>query len=161
MPQLDTTWFISQLFWLFICFFTMLFIMSKIFLPKITKVLNLRQRKIDDYLVRAHSIKEQAEASLQKYHDALDKATKEANVSLEKTKQELSDYMTKKQSDLTTKLNKKIAEGEAKIDQSKQESLKQIKSMAEELAFDITKKIGLKDISAPDIKNAVNKAAND
>lgn len=161
MPQLDPTWYASQLFWLCICFFSMLFIMSKIFAPRIAQILALRQRKIDDYLVKAHQIKEQAEESLQKYQDALRTATEEANKSLEKTHQELNEYIAKKQNDLSDKLNKKIAEGEAQINQSKKESLKQIKSMAEELALDITKKIGIGDIKAEDIKNAVGKTAND
>lgn len=161
MPQLDPTWYASQLFWLCICFFAMLFIMSKIFAPRIAQILALRQRKIDDYLVKAHQIKEQAEESLQKYQQALSQATEDANKSLEKTHQELNDYIAKKQSDLADKLNKKIAEGEEKINQSKKESLKQIRAMAEDLALDITKKIGLGDIKAEDIKNAVNKAAND
>lgn len=161
MPQLDPTWYVSQLFWLCICFFTMLFIMGKIFAPRIADILAQRQHKIDNYLVKAHQIKEQAEESLQKYHDALAKATADANEALEKTQKELDDYMSKKQDDLAKKLNAKIKEGEEQINASKELALKEVRGIAEELALDVVKKMGIKQISAQDLKNSLKKVAND
>ena len=52
MPQLDTSSFTSQLFWLIICFFSMMFIMSKFIIPKISEIMEQRQRKIE--IGRAH-----------------------------------------------------------------------------------------------------------
>lgn len=161
MPQLDPTWYVSQLFWLCVCFFTMLFIMGKIFAPRIADILAQRQHKIDDYLVKAHQIKEQAEESLQKYHAALAKATADANDALEQTHKELDDYMAKKQEDLSRKLNAKIAEGEAQINAGKELALKEVRAIAEDLALDVVKKIGIKQISAQDLKNSLKNIAND
>lgn len=161
MPQLDPTWYVSQLFWLCICFFTMLFIMGKIFAPRIADILAQRQHKIDNYLVKAHQLKEQAEESLQKYHEALAQATADANEALEKTHKELDDYMSKKQSDLAEKLNAKIKEGEEQIIASKEQALKEVRGIAEELALDVVKKMGIKQISVQDLKNSLKKVAND
>lgn len=161
MPQLDPTWYVSQLFWLCICFFTMLFIMGKIFAPRIADILAQRQHKIDNYLVKAHQLKEQAEESLQKYHEALAQATADANETLEKTHKELDDYMSKKQSDLAEKLNAKIKEGEEQIIASKEQALKEVRGIAEELALDVVKKMGIKQISVQDLKNSLKKVAND
>ena len=82
MPQLDTSSFTSQLFWLIICFFSMMFIMSKFIIPKISEIMEQRQRKIDSYLNKAADFKQQAEAALLKYQDALAKATAKADKSL-------------------------------------------------------------------------------
>ena len=79
MPQLDTSSFTSQLFWLIICFFSMMFIMSKFIIPKISEIMEQRQRKIDSYLNKAADFKQQAEAALLKYQDALAKATAKAD----------------------------------------------------------------------------------
>lgn len=57
MPQLDTSTFTSQLFWLIVCFFSMLFIMSRFIVPRIADILEQRQRKIDGYLNKAHNIR--------------------------------------------------------------------------------------------------------
>ena len=60
MPQLDTSTFTSQLFWLIVCFFSMLFIMSRFIVPRIADILEQRQRKIDGYLNKAHNIRLEA-----------------------------------------------------------------------------------------------------
>ncbi len=161
MPQLDPAWYPSQLFWLCVCFFTMLFIMGKIFAPRIADILAQRQHKIDDYLVKANQIQEQAEESLKKYHEALAKATEDANAAIELAHKELGEYIAKKQDDLTRKLNEKIKDGETQINQEKEKALQEVRGISEELALDIVRKIGLSELRAQDIKEAISKVAND
>ena len=158
MPQLDTSTFASQLFWLCICFFTMLFIMSKIIIPKIADILEQRQRKIDSYLNKAYQIKLQAEEALKKYQDALTDAAQKANASLAETQNGLNQLVEKKQQDLDLRLHKKIMEGEAEIEQSREDALNKVKSISEELALEIIKKIGIDGINKTDIKNAIKDA---
>lgn len=155
MPQLDTSTFTSQLFWLCICFFSMLFIMSKFIVPKIADILEQRQRKIDSYLSKAHAVKLEAEESLKKYQEALSSATAHANKALAETQEELNNYMQVKQDELARKLNKKIKDGEAEINQNKENALAKVKSMSEDLALVIVKKIGLSNIDSKDIKDAI------
>ena len=47
MPQLDPASFPSQLFWLVVCFGTMLLVLSVFVLPRITRTLTARQGQID------------------------------------------------------------------------------------------------------------------
>ena len=61
MPQLDFSVFPSQLFWLCITFFAMLFIMSRFIIPKTAEMINLRKEKIDGYLEKAAELKEKVE----------------------------------------------------------------------------------------------------
>lgn len=155
MPQLDTSTFASQLFWLCICFFSMLFIMSKFIIPKIADILEQRQRKIDSYLIKAHQIKVQAEETLKKYQDALNEANEHAAKSLAKTQSELNSMIEKKQNELNIQLQEMLQVGETEIAKSQKEAINKIKSVSEDLALDIVKKIGLKDISSADIKAAI------
>lgn len=155
MPQLDSSTFTSQLFWLVICFFSMLFIMSKFIVPKIADILEQRQRKIDGYLNKAHTIRLEAEESLKKYQEALAEATRNANEALEKTQAEINSYMQNKQDELAAKLQKKIAAGETEINKSKDEAMAKVKEMSEELAEAVVAKIGLSSISAKELKEAV------
>lgn len=160
MPQLDTSSFTSQLFWLIICFFSMMFIMSKFIIPKIADIMEQRQRKIDSYLDKAADLKQQAETALQKYQDALAQATENANQSLANTKDELNKLINDKQSELENRLQKKIKDGEAEINTNKEQALKQIKAMSEELALEVVKKIGITGIKTPDIKAAIKDLEN-
>ena len=155
MPQLDTSTFTSQLFWLVVCFFSMMFIMSKFIIPKIADIMEQRQRKIDGYLNKAADLKEQAEAALRKYQNALAAATEKAD-----TKDEMNRLISDKQSELEARLQKKIKEGEKEINAGKEEALKQIKAVSEDLALDVIKKIGISGIKASDIKAAIKDLEN-
>ena len=155
MPQLDTSSFTSQLFWLIICFFSMMFIMSKFIIPKISEIMEQRQRKIDSYLNKAADFKQQAEAALLKYQNALAKATAKADKSLADTKTEMEQLISNRQNELETRLRQKIKEGEAEINKGKDEALKQVRAVSEELASDVIKKIGITGIKAADIKTAL------
>jgi len=46
MPQLDKVSYLSQFFWLTICFFSFYFVLGKIYLPKINRILKARAIKI-------------------------------------------------------------------------------------------------------------------
>lgn len=152
MPQLDSSTFTSQIFWLVICFFSMMFIMSKFIIPKIAEVIERRQRKIDGYLNKATHFKQEAEAALQKYQEALAKATAQADKSLQDTKEEMNQLITERQNELSEALQKKIKEGEVEINSEKEKALKEVKNVSEKLALEVIKKIGLTSITSTDIK---------
>lgn len=65
-----------------------------------------------------------------------------------------------KQSELEARLQKKIKEGEKEINTGKEEALKQIKAVSEDLALDVIKKIGISGIKASDIKAAIKDLEN-
>ena len=64
MPQLDPASFPSQLFWLAVCFGTMLLVLSVFVLPRITRTLTARQGQIDGDLEAAEKLRADAEAAL-------------------------------------------------------------------------------------------------
>lgn len=155
MPQLDPTWYVSQLFWLCICFFILLFFMANFIVPRIADILNRRQNKIDEYLDKAAETKRLAEESLAKYNLALSNATKEANEALEVTKKELEAEITSKQNQLAQRLRKKVSEGEAKINQSKADTLDKVRDISADLATEIVKKIGISGVANENIRKVI------
>ena len=155
MPQLDVSTFTSQIFWLLICFFSMMFIMSKFIIPKIADIMEQRQRKIDGYLNKASQFKQEAEATLKKYQDALAQATAKANKSLSDTKEEMNQLITQRQTELEASLQKKIKDGEKEINQEKEKALKEVKAISEKLSLEVIKKIGITTIQASDIKATI------
>lgn len=159
MPQLDPTWYASQLFWLFVSFFTLLFVMANFIAPKIADILARRQNKIDEYIDKAAETKRRAEESLAKYNEALSNATREANASLERIKRELEAEIVSKQDELAKRLRKKVSDGEAKINHSKGEALEKVRDISEELAGEIIKKIGISGVANENIREAVRQSA--
>lgn len=155
MPQFDFSVFPSQLFWLVICFFTMLFIMSKFIIPKTAEMINLRKDKIDGDLEKAAEIKQQVELALEKYNKALQEANAKANISLQKTKDELAETINRRQADLSARLKAEIEAGEKKIAASKEKALLKVEEVSAELAVDVLKKLGFSGVKLKDAAHAV------
>lgn len=151
MPQLDPTYYASQLFWLIICFFSMMFIMSRFILPKIHDIRQQRFDKIDGNLRKAQAIKQQTETALAKYETALQEASRKAQTSLNKTRNELTEIIAAKQKELDVKLQQKISEGEAEIQKNKEKTLKDIQKISETAASEILKKLNIDTIKSADI----------
>lgn len=148
MPQLDFSVFPSQFFWLTICFFTLLFIMSKFIIPKTAEMINLRKEKIDSELAAAAKLKQQVEDGIARYEGALREASKKANLELQRTKDELNETVSRKQSDLAARLNAEIEQGEQRIDMAKRKALQKIEDAAAGLAVEVLNKVGFVDVNA-------------
>ena len=155
MPQLDITSFTSQIFWLIVCFFSMYFIMANFIVPRISGVINARQKKIDDSITQADYFKEEAEKSLSKYQDMIKKASDKADKSFDKAEEELKKIVEEKQLQLAERLSFQIKESEDEIKKGKVDALKEVQQISEKISLDIAKRIGIKSITPKDIKDAI------
>lgn len=161
MPQLDFSIFPSQFFWLAVSFFLMLFIFSRFIIPKTGEMINLRKAKIDEYLEKAATLKIKVEKTLDKYNQALKKATDEANASLLSTRQEMDAMVERRQAELAADLKRQIEDGESKIRTAKEKALKQLEPAAAELAQDILVKLGFTNIKSADVAKALDRMKED
>ncbi|KAF0142470.1 MAG: F-type H+-transporting ATPase subunit b [Rhodospirillaceae bacterium] len=134
LPQFDTAFFPSQLFWLAICFGMLYFLAARLVLPRIAEVLSERQRRIDDDLERASQLKAQMEIAIQAYERALANARREAHVVLQQSQDELTNLIQSYNQQLTERLAREIKRGEARIAAAKQVALGQVKEIAAEVA---------------------------
>ncbi len=156
MPQLDFSVFPSQLFWLSLSFFTLLFIMSKFIIPKTSEMINLRKEKIDNDLAKVSEIKEQIELAMAKYNKALSDATIRANTSLEKIREDLNVTISRRQEDLAKRLKDEIVAEEKKIALSKERAMQKIDSVSADLVIDIFTKLGFSGIKQKDVYDAMD-----
>jgi len=85
LPQLNPASYASQIFWLIVTFGLLLWLMSKVALPRVAEVLEARQEKISNDLEKAGSLKAEAEAVMQAYEKALTDARGNAQRELAKT----------------------------------------------------------------------------
>ncbi|MBE6454282.1 MAG: hypothetical protein E7017_05310 [Alphaproteobacteria bacterium] len=155
MPQLDFSVFPSQLFWLVVNFFLMLFIMVVFIIPRTAEMINLRKQKIEGDLEKAAEIKRKVEKTLDKYNKALQEATAKANVSLAKTRDELNETINRRQNDLSNRLQSEIAEGEKKIADAKKKAMDKLEDSSAELVVDVLEKLGFTGIKIKDAKVAL------
>lgn len=160
MPQLDLSTFASQAFWMVLSFCLLWILLSIFVTPKIADVLEQRKRKIDDYIRKAEKLNQQAKASLAKYEQALNEAKQKAAASIAENQKESASFLVAEEKLLNERLNKQIADSEFKLATEKKETMLQIESLSQNLAFEIVQKLGFKNISKKDIIDAADRKGN-
>ena len=145
MPQLDTSTYISQIFWLLVSFFSLWFVVSWFIVPKIEDILKQRRQKIDDFVRKAEKINKQALSSLDKYQKALNKAKQNAELAVIENKQELDKTIAQKKAEIEDVLSRKIADSEYVMAKQKQETLDAIEHIAQNLAESLISKLNISD----------------
>lgn len=157
MPQLDLSTYASQAFWMVLCF-SLLWALVAIFItPKIADVLEQRKRKIDDYIRKAEKLNQQAKQSIEKYEQALTEAKAKAAADIAENQKESAAFLAEEEKMLNARLNKQIAESEFKLAKEKQETLQQIESLSQTLAYDIVQKLGFTQITKEELIEASDK----
>ena len=141
MPQLNTLTYSSQLFWLGVCFLALYLILAYVILPKITRILEVREETIEEKLNKASTYREQAEDLRADYEGILAQAKEKAQHHLKATSTTLSSTLAIKQKDFLDKLSDRLHLAEQELYRSRLESGKEIESLARDVANSIFLKL--------------------
>ncbi len=155
MPQLDTTTFPSQLFWLGICFLALYLILSFIAVPKITHVIEAREETITAQINKASTYREQAEELLADYEKTLAQARETAHQRARSIASSVAGEIGNKQKDFSDKLKNRRHLAEQDLYRSRLEANKEIKSIAIEVASAVLTKLTGQSYSPDDIRKDV------
>ena len=90
LPQLDPNHFTGQLFWLTVTFVALLFVMSRIALPRVSDVLDERRDRIKRDLDAAGRLKAETDKALADYEKALADARSNASGIAKETREKLA-----------------------------------------------------------------------
>lgn len=134
MPQLDITWFPTQLIWLALTFIVLYAVIAGVAAPRISGVLEERKRRIDGDLERATALKNEAEAAIAAYDKAMVEARNSAREVLRRAADALAKESEERQRVLGEKLAGQIKAGEERIAASKRAALAEVQVVAAELA---------------------------
>ena len=155
MPQLNPEFFISQLFWLAVFFTFLLVFLWKVSLPRISKVINKRQNKIDENLSSAKELQEEAQEIEKKINTQINKAKQETDERIKSTIISLQDNISSQLLSLDKELNDKITKSEKEILQSKDDQMKNINKQITDITKVTVSKIINIEVSNDDIDQAI------
>ncbi len=141
LPQLDPTWYPSQIFWLLAVFGTLYFIFAKTVLPQISATLENRHSHIQNDLDSAQTLKDQAEEIHAAYEKILNEAREKANQIFADVEESLKDDAAKKTETFRLRMQVEIEKAEKRIEKSKKEAMEQMNTIAAEMASEAAKKI--------------------
>ena len=155
MPQLDTKYWASQVFWLILIFLILYLSIAKFYLPKIKSNLDDRENKIKDDIDDANKFKELSEVKLKEYEKILENAKKEIiKIQIESKNLLDKDIQTKKKT-IEKEIEKEILKAQKEIYELKKGSISNIQKISEDIASSLIKTISGDKLNESSIKAAV------
>jgi F-type H+-transporting ATPase subunit b len=134
MPQLDPTFFGTQLFWLAVSFIVLYVLMSRLAIPRISGVLKQREDKIQGDLEAAQRLKEETKSVIAAYEKALADARGEAQALARQTSDAASAESARRQQEVSDRIARELAEAEKRIAAARSEAMANVRVMAAEVA---------------------------
>lgn len=141
MPQFDTSWFASQIFWLVVCFTLLYKLLAHIILPPLTGTIARRENTISGDLGAAESARNLAERARQDYDNTMAQSRAMAQDLMSEVLQENAKHAEKTLHSMDVEIAKKLDEAMVRIGGKKHELLAALTPAAAEFAAMITEKI--------------------
>lgn len=124
MPQLDPTWYASQLFWLVIAFVVLYALVSRVLLPPLTGIIAQRKATITGGIADAERFKAEAEVARLRYEQAMADARERAKALFSDAELSIKNLSDQANQQMDVKLANRMKEADKRIAASK-ETLKQ------------------------------------
>ncbi len=149
LPQLDPSNFAPQIVWLVIAFAVLYFLMAKVALPRVTRVLEERQTRIESNLERAEAIRAEAQKTAEAYDASLAAARQAAQAVLAEARDRIAADAAAQHAELGERLNGEISAAEARIDEAKRDAMAKLQDLAVDIAGTVAERLAGE---APDSK---------
>ena len=141
MPQLNPLDWGPQLLWLLITFGILYLLMVYVALPRIGSVIEARAARIANDLATADKLRRQTEEAIAAYEQALAEARQKAHALIEEGRAKLKEETAGERARLEVELAKKSAEAEARIDAAKRAAMKDVSTVAADVAAEIVRRL--------------------
>ena len=155
MPQLNPEFFISQLFWLVVSFSFLLFFLWRFSLPRISSVLDERERKISDDIATAKKLQIEAEEIQKSIEKKIVNARNEVDDLIKSTLKNLLNESEMELTKLDKELENKINKSVEIIEKNKLDSLNEINRQVFEITKLTLSKIGKFSSNDKDIEESI------
>ena len=141
MPQLNTKFWFSQIFWLILTFGILFVVLSKLILPKISKNLEIRKSQILENIETAEKQRQESENKIKEYEKIVLESKIEAKNYFNKAREKVLKDIDKKRKVLEINVHEEIAKVEKEITELKNKSSETINKIAIETSSDIVREL--------------------
>jgi F-type H+-transporting ATPase subunit b len=157
-PPFDPATFGSQLFWLAITFGALYLLMSRVVLPRIGGILETRSNRVAGDLAEAGRLKQETDAAIAAYEQALAEARQSAHAIAQKARDAAKAEIDADRRRIEAELQGKLDAAEARIGEVKNRALAEVGAIANEAAEAMVETLlGLR-VGKPEIAGAVKTA---
>jgi F-type H+-transporting ATPase subunit b len=155
-PPFDSHTFASQLLWLAISFGVLYFLMSRIALPRVASILEVRSDRIASDLAEAQRFKTESEQAIAAYETSLAEARSKAQKIAGETRDKVNAEADTKKKAIEADLAERLAKAEKQIADTKSKALSNVRTIAVSAASDIVAQLLGDKPDAGDVEAAVD-----
>lgn len=156
MPQLNINDFAPQLVWLAIAFIALYFIMARLALPEIGKVLDDRKNRIASDLAEAAKLRDATEAAIANYDQALAAAKARAQGIARSAREEVTADIDKQRAEIDAQIAARMDDAETRITSLKEAAVDHIGEIAADTAEALTARFLGKPAPKAELVSTVN-----
>ena len=156
MPQLNPEFWVSQIFWLILTFGTLLIVLSKLILPKISANLESRKSQILENIEAAEKQRKESELKIKEFDDLVAKSKIEAKNILAQAREKVQKDITSKRETLDKQLDEEIKKAEDEISALRKNAPEKINKIAIVTSSELVKKLIGADVNASSISAIVD-----
>jgi len=158
MPQFESHFFSSLIFWEIVSFVILLFVLYKFAFPGILSVLEEREKKIKDSLDQAERHRSEAELKLKEYEAKLNSAAKEAEGLLTAAKDRAQRLMEENEQRMTVEAERIKGDATREIDHERRKAIQDIRAQTTDLALMVAEKVVQRSLSDADHRKFADEA---
>lgn len=158
MPQFESHFFSSLIFWEVVSFAILLFVLYKFAFPGILSVLEEREKKIKDSLDQAERHRTEAERKLKEYEAKLAASSKEAEGILATAKERAQQLMEENEQRLTAEADRIKGDATREIDHERRKAIQEIRTQTTDLALMVAEKVLQRSLNEADNRRLADEA---
>lgn len=158
MPQFDTHFFSSLIFWEVVSFGILLWVLYKFALPPIVEALETRERKIRDSIEQAEQNRATAEQRLREYEAKLLGAAREAEAIMAEAKTKAQRLLEDNEQRLRAESARIREETTQEIERERRKALQEIRHEAADLAILVAEKVLARSLTDDDHRRLAEEA---
>lgn len=158
MPQFESHFFSTLIFWEVISFGVLLFLLYKYAFPGILGMIEERERKIKDSLDQAERHRSEAERRLREYEAKLEGASREAEGVLSAAKERAQRLMEENEQRLIAEADRIKGDATREIDQERRKAIQEIRTQTTDLALMVAEKVVQRSLTDADHRRLADEA---
>ncbi|MGH7204822.1 MAG: F0F1 ATP synthase subunit B [Nitrospiraceae bacterium] len=158
MPQFESHFFSSLIFWEFVSFGILLWVLYKFAFPPILKILEERERKIRESLEQAERHRSEAERKLQEYEAKLNAASREAEAVMAQAKERAQRLLEENEQRLAADAERIKADTAREIAHESRKAVQEIRAHTTDLALLVAEKVVGRSLNDQDHRRLADEA---
>ncbi len=158
MPQFESQFFSSLIFWEVVSFAVLFFVLYKFAFPGILSILEEREKKIKDSLDQAERHRSEAEQRLKEYEAKLSAAGKEAEGILAAAKERAQRLLDENEQRLTVEADRIKGDAAREIENERRKAVQDIRNQTTDLALMVAEKVVQRSLTEADQRKFADEA---